>query len=205
MVPLDELEQQNPRSRIRRIVLVFLPALAFIALLAYGLAKSGSSGIEVGDAAPEFELPELSGGGSISSEELKGSPVVINFWASWCVPCRDEAPILEEAWRRYRDEGIVVLGVNVNDAQSDAKEFVEEFDITYPIVRDLHDELVDEFASAGLPETYFVDHEWNFLSTASGAKQGEESGTAYFGAISEEQLTTNIEVLLRRPPNRSRR
>jgi cytochrome c biogenesis protein CcmG/thiol:disulfide interchange protein DsbE len=197
VVPVDELEgAPRTRPRLVRVVIVLAPALLFVGLLWFALMRSGSQAT-VGDTAPEFELPTLSGD-TLSSADLKGHPVVINFWASWCLPCREEAPLLERTWRRYRDEGVIFLGVNIKDAGSDAKAFVEEFDITYPVVRDLDQELTRSFGVRGLPETFFVDHEWRFVGTESGAQRGEQQGTVILGAITEDQLLTNVDILVRR-------
>src|SRR5688500_5297220 len=106
------------------LAFVIVPLL-FVAFLAVGtLVKSGSQQL-IGKKAPDFSLP-LVGGGRLSSDDLKGGPVVVNFWASWCVPCREEAPILEAKWQEYRDQGVTVLGVNVQDSAGDATEFAEE-------------------------------------------------------------------------------
>lgn len=185
------------RSRSLRILLALLPALAFIALLWFGLARSGPQAVP-GDRAPSFELALLDGSGVLSDEDLRGKPVVINFWASWCIPCREEAPLLERTWRAYRDEGVMFLGVNIKDAESDAKKFVEDFDITYPQVRDLDQRLTRDFGVKGLPETFFVDHRWIFIGAISGAQTGDQQGTVVLGAISEDELVTNVEILIRR-------
>jgi cytochrome c biogenesis protein CcmG/thiol:disulfide interchange protein DsbE len=185
------------RTWVFRVALALVPALAFIGLLWIGLARTGSQS-ESGSPAPSFELPLLDGSGRLTDEDLRGNPVVINFWASWCIPCREEAPLLEKAWRAYRDEGVVFLGVNIKDAPSDARRFVEEFDITYPIVRDLDERLTRGFGVRGLPETFFVDHRWTFIGAISGAKTGDQQGTVILGAISEEELVSNVEILIRR-------
>lgn len=198
MVPLDELQTDGGRRRPWRIVVALVPALAFVALLAFGLARSGSKAT-VGNSAPEFELPLLAKQGeTLSSDDLKGHPVVVNFWASWCIPCREEAPLLEQAWREYRDEGVIFLGVNIKDAESDAEAFIQEFGLTYPNVRDLDQELTRPFGVTGLPETFFIDHNWTFFGTVRGGEVGQDQGTVVLGAISEEELVTNVELLVRR-------
>jgi hypothetical protein len=93
---------------------------------------------------------------------------------------------------------VVFLGVNIKDAESDARRFVEEFDITYPSVRDLDQSLTRDFGVKGLPETFFVDHRWTFIGAISGAKTGDQLGTVILGAISEEELVSNVEILIRR-------
>ena len=201
MVPLDELKDApRTRPRLLRVALVLAPGLLFVGLLWFALMRSGPQAT-VGETAPEFELPTLSGD-TLSSADMEGRPVVINFWASWCLPCREEAPLLERTWRRYRDEGVIFLGVNIKDAESDAKAFVGEFDITYPVVRDLDQKLTRAFGVRGLPETFFVDHEWRFVGTEAGAQRGQQQGTVILGAITEDQLLTNVDILVRRAADR---
>ncbi len=149
---------------------------ALLGLLVWKVAfdREGGAAAELGQGkpvqAPGFMLDRLDGEGQLSFAELKGKAVVVNFWASWCIPCREEAPLLEKTWRAYRDEGVVFLGVNIKDAASDARRFVEEFNITYPTVRDLDQRLTRDFGVKGLPETFFVDHRWTFIGAISGAK-----------------------------------
>jgi cytochrome c biogenesis protein CcmG/thiol:disulfide interchange protein DsbE len=198
MVPLDELEPQRPRRRSWRLLVALVPAAAFVALLAFGLARSGSRATLVNEA-PDFELPLLSRQDeTLSSNDLQGHPVVVNFWASWCIPCREEAPLLERTWRRYKDDGVIFLGVNIKDAESDAEDFIQEFGLTYPNVRDLEQELTRPFGVTGLPETFFIDHNWTFFGTVRGNEVGQDQGTVVLGAISEEELITNVELLVRR-------
>jgi cytochrome c biogenesis protein CcmG/thiol:disulfide interchange protein DsbE len=194
MVPLDELETRWRRRW--RAAFLLLPAIGFVALLWFGLQRADPK-VEAESRVPAFQLPRLEGG-SLSSSELEGRPVVVNFWASWCIPCREEAPLLERTWREYKDKGVVIVGINIKDSITAAREFVDEFDITYPIVRDESGELERDFGLTGLPETFFIDHEWEFIGSASGSEVGASQGIVVLGAISEDQLVTNIEILLRR-------
>lgn len=194
---VEALPGKPSRSRSFRILLALVPALAFIAILWFALARTGSQAVS-GNAAPSFELELLDGSGVLTDEKLKGKPVVINFWASWCIPCREEAPLLEKTWRAYKNDGVLFLGVNIKDAESDAKRFVDEFGITYPTVRDLDQSLTKDFGVKGLPETFFVDHRWTFIGAISGAQAGDQQGTVVLGAISEDELVSNIEILIRR-------
>jgi len=191
-------EVEKPRrSRSFRIALAIVPALAFVGVLGLAVFKSGSLA-EAGKSAPSFELPLLDGSGVLTDDDLRGKPVVINFWASWCIPCREEAPVFERIWKAYRDQGVMFLGVNIKDAESDARAFVEEFGITYPTVRDLNQDLTKDFGVTGLPETYFVDHRWTFIGAISGNETGDQQGTVILGAVSEDELVLNVEILLRR-------
>jgi thiol-disulfide isomerase/thioredoxin len=138
----------------------------------FRLARTGTQAT-VGNSAPEFELRTLDGD-TLSSSDLKGHPVVVNFWASWCVPCREEAPLLGRTWRKYKDDGVIFLGVNIKDAESDAKRFIADFGITYPMERDVDQQLMRSFVLRGIPETFFIDESWRFASTESGARRGEQ-------------------------------
>jgi cytochrome c biogenesis protein CcmG, thiol:disulfide interchange protein DsbE len=186
---------------IRRAVLVFVPALAFIGLLAYGLTTSAPNEIEEGSTLPSFELTRLDEQGVLTDEDLAGVPVVINFWASWCIPCKEEAKLLQDTYERYRDEGVVFLGVNIKDADVDAQAFIDEYDITYPVVSDPSEVLADDLGVKGIPETFFIDAAGAFVGTAAGQRQAQRGGTVVLGPVSEESLITNIDILLRRAQN----
>src|SRR5687767_4186067 len=106
-----------------------LPGAAFVLLLTVAVVRQGGR-LEVGDAAPDFAAPVLAGSGTGRLADLRGRPVVLNFWASWCVPCKDEAPLFEDAYRRYGDR-VHFVGVNIRDARSDALEFLETYELDY--------------------------------------------------------------------------
>ncbi len=136
---------------------------ALLGLLVWKVAfdREGGAAAELGQGkpvqAPGFMLDRLDGAGQLSFAELKGKAVVVNFWASWCIPCRDEAPVLQQTYERYRDQGLVVLGVDVNDFRADARRFVERFGLTYPVVYDGKGSTVGKWGVRAFPETFFVD------------------------------------------------
>lgn len=179
---------------------MFVPALAFIGLLTYGLLTSAPSQIEEGTRLPEFELTRLDEEGILTDDDLAGAPVVINFWASWCIPCKEEAALLQETYERYRDDGVVFLGVNIKDSNVDARAFIEEYGMTYPVVSDPSEDLARALGVKGIPETFFIDAEGAFVGTAAGQRRAQRGGTVVLGPVSEESLTTNIDILLRRSP-----
>lgn len=111
---------------------------------------------KVGGPAPLFSARLLEGSGTLSLASLRGSPVVINFFQSSCVPCKAESKALETAYREHLGHGVVFVGVDFQDATSDARRFVRAHGITYPVVRDPGD-LVSRYGIVGTPETFFVD------------------------------------------------
>lgn len=144
----------DPR-RWSRLAWVLLPAALFLVVIVLAtLRQSGPPAI--GDEAPSFEAPLLDGSGSLALSDLEGRPALINFWASWCIPCREEAPLLKEAYERYGDE-VAFVGVNIKDARDDALAFDEEFALQYPDVRDEGSVIFSDFGLTGQPETFLID------------------------------------------------
>lgn len=145
----------NPRRRWVRVAWLLGPSLAFVLLLGAGIALKGDA-LEPGDTAPSVDAPTLEGDATLALDDLRGRPVLVNFWASWCVPCEDEAPYLEAAHEEYGGE-VEFVGVNVKDARSDALEFVDSHDVSYAQVRDEDLEWYDAFGLTGQPETFLID------------------------------------------------
>jgi cytochrome c biogenesis protein CcmG, thiol:disulfide interchange protein DsbE len=203
--PEEEPEEEVVDKPLHRRLLVIVPALVLVGLIAFGALTRVEPRTGAGRTAPEFELPLLDGSGTLSSDDLKGSPVVFNFFASWCFPCREEAPALQRIADEYADEGVQVVGVNVQgglpptllDSEIGAREFVQEFGITYPVMADKQGTLAKDLMDFyGLPQTFFVDHEWRFAGSSSGEKVDERQGAVVLGAISEEELQRTIEALV---------
>ena len=137
---------------------------ALIGLLLYGLKTSGPSRT-IDDAiarggrpsAPTLALPALDGGPTVSLDAYRGRVVVLNYWASWCTPCRQETPLLERWHRRISGRGGTVLGIDGVDATPDARAFIREFRLTYPILRDGDGHTESRFGITGYPETLVID------------------------------------------------
>ena len=187
---------RSPARRALRIAGV-LAAVAFVALLVYGLTSKATNStiddaLSRGEAvpAPGFTLSKLADGrdagaaweraaadGDVALRELRGTPVVLNFWASWCDPCRAEAKVLEKAWKGQ--SGVLFLGLDAQDAREDAGDFIAQFGLTFPHVRDPGNDTQRAWGVTGLPETYFI--------AADGRVVGHVIGT-----VDERQLADGV-------------
>jgi cytochrome c biogenesis protein CcmG, thiol:disulfide interchange protein DsbE len=156
-------------------VAVICVLLALIALLAYGLARNEpDQGIDEALArgerseAPALELPKLGGGGTASLTDFRGQVVVLNFWGSWCPPCRDESPLLERWHRRMQGRGGTVLGVDMLDVTDRAEAFIDEYGLTYPMLKDKDGEGLEQFGVVAYPETFVIDPQGRIAAVARG-------------------------------------
>lgn len=189
----DDAEEIREPTIARRLS-VIVPALVLLGLLAYGISTQADPQPLGGTEVPDFELPLL-GGGTMTDEDLAGKPVVLNFWASWCTPCREEAPMLEKLAKEHGDE-ILFLGVNTKDNDLGAKYFVDDFNITYPVLLDPKETLAGELDVYGLPQTFFIDRNGRFLGGYQTDEIGAQGDTVVFGAITETTLREKIAALL---------
>lgn len=153
-------------GRSRRIIAIVASAslvLGLMVLLGIGLANqspvTGRSGFtRVGKPAPQIQFTAFDGQ-PMDLQEQRGKPVVINFWASWCGPCRQEAKVLENLWNAYRDQDVVFIGVDIQDSDSDARAFISEFGVTYPNGMDVDGRITIDYGVIGIPVTFLVDRD----------------------------------------------
>jgi cytochrome c biogenesis protein CcmG, thiol:disulfide interchange protein DsbE len=138
--------------------LVVVAVLAVIGLLGYGLLSKGGDSIAVGDPAPDKQLSVLGGNGTGEIADYRGRWVLVNFWASWCEPCRSEAPALESFQRAHARDGFTVLGIDLDDSTNDAGAFVRRYGLTYPQLRDGDgSDRRDAYGMTGFPESFLVN------------------------------------------------
>ncbi len=156
-----------------RAVIAVLAVLAVVGLLTFGLVSKGSSGIALGEVAPTSPLPRLEGDGSGSLADYRGRWVLVNFWASWCVPCREEAPALEEFQRRHGDGDFTVLGIDSRDLSGDGRAFVRRYGLSYPQLRDGDGATAHDFGTTGVPENYLIDPRGRVRLLVRGPVTGE--------------------------------
>ena len=157
-------------------VTAMLGVVALVGLLAYGLVQNEPDrGIEQAlgrgqrAEAPAFELERLSGGGREALADYRGKVVVLNFWGSWCDPCRTESPLLERWHRRISRGGEgTVLGIDAIDVSQHAREFVREFRLSYPMLKDREGEVPAEYGVTGYPETFVLDRQGRIAALRRG-------------------------------------
>lgn len=197
------IRDRHERNLVAAALFVAL-VIALLGLLTYGLlTRAPRTGIDdrLGQGrsalAPGFDLPVLQKGelrapalgksksaladGRIGLAELRGGSIVLNFWASWCSPCREEAPLLERAWQRWGSRGVLFLGLNMQDLSADARSFLREFHTTYPNIRDQDNDVAVRWGVVGLPETFFIDPAGEVVSHV-------------IGAVSEDQIAEGVEA-----------
>jgi cytochrome c biogenesis protein CcmG/thiol:disulfide interchange protein DsbE len=141
--------------------------LVFVIMLGARLVQTNQSEQRAAGAAPAFSFTTFEGE-SISLDQLAGKGVVLNFWASWCDPCRDEAALLEETWRSEQENGIVFIGLDYLDQEPAAKAYLAEFGITYPSGPDLQSAAARRYGIKGVPETFFIDPQGNITDIVIG-------------------------------------
>ncbi len=177
-----------------RAFAVSLGVLALIGLLGFGLLTKGGADIAAGEPAPEAELTQLDGSGTASLADYRGKWVLANFWASWCNPCRTESPDLQRYQEKYGSDTFTVLGINQRDLTADADEFIEEFGLTYPQLRDAEGTQADPFGMSGLPESFLVDPNGNLALIRRGpinAEYLEENVTPLITAATVEEASAS--------------
>jgi DsbE subfamily thiol:disulfide oxidoreductase len=160
-------------------VAIGLVALLFILLVwalvedeGGDLAKQANSGDL--PPAPGFELERLDRDGRLELSSLEGNAVVVNFWASWCTPCKEEAPYLEQIWREHRDRGLVVVGYDAKDFRRDARRFAERFGLTFPLVFDGPGDSLEDWGVTGFPETFVLDRSGRIVRAFVGDVTSDE-------------------------------
>lgn len=175
------LEQQARRRLSPALVAGGLIGIVVLALLAYGLTTTRTS-LQAGSPAPEVDLTAFDGR-SISLASQRGQVVVINFFASWCPPCREEAADIQQAWSDYQQQGVQFYGIAYKDAASSAQAFLAEFGVTYPSAIDPGSRIARAYGVTGVPETFVID------------RQGRLA-RHFPGAITRAQLSQELEKLV---------
>jgi len=171
-------------------IAIGLVALLFI-LLVYALVteEGGNLGAQAARGelpeAPEFVLERLDEEGDLELVSLRGKAVVVNFWASWCLPCREEAPYFEQVWRDRRAEGVVFVGLDSRDFRKDARKFAQEFDLTFPLVYDGPGDVSTDYGVTKYPETFVIDRQGRVVDAILGEVNSDEDRARLRDAIDQ--------------------
>ena len=160
LIEPDLTETPPSRKGLGLGSILLLLAVAAIALV-FGLALVRKNQTQpTAGPAPDFTLTTLDGG-QINLASLKGRVVVVNFWASWCGPCREEAPVLERVWQQYKDKDVLIVGVAYTDTEKNAKAYLQQFGNTYPNGLDIGTKISEMYNIQGVPETFIIDRKGN--------------------------------------------
>ena len=187
--------ERKGKAQKRRIALFVVASLLSVGLLALlgsqllvpaqNQANAGSSPL-IGHPAPDFTLlvlgPHAGSASTIRLASLKGKPILLNFWASWCVPCQQEAPLLQKTWQSVQRQGITFLGIDFQDARSDGLNFLHTYGITYPNVADDTGSTAINYGVTGVPETFFIDRHGVIISKV-------------IGELTEQSMQTNLQLI----------
>ncbi len=180
---------------MRKLTLILLPVLTALVLLALACQSKEEESPDTSSItseskeqiAPDFSLKSFDGR-EVKLSDLRGKPVVLNFWASWCGPCRLELPILEKMWQIYKDDGVVFLGVNVMDIQDEARVFIDNFGLSYTNLENPSGDIASKYGAVALPVTFFIDKEGKIRDKNFGGFLGEEG---------EKELIQKVEGILK--------
>ncbi len=180
VIPSEETISKPKRSWLISL-LIYAFVIGLLSLLGWGLVQANKGQADSG-VAPDFTITSFDEE-TITLSDLHGQVVIINFWASWCPPCRNEAPYLEATWRKYKDQGVVFIGVDYVDTEAKALAYIDEFDITYFNGPDMGTRISSDYNIQGVPETYYI------------AKNGEIRGVKV-GPLVSPELDQKIDELL---------
>ena len=184
-------QEENPAERTSPPALVWAAAIVFGLFIGFGGAwltkkiEPASPSI-YHETAPDFTLELFESEEQLSLNDLRGKGVVVNFWASWCFPCREEMPALEQAWQKYKDKGVVFVGINIwNENLSEAKDFLKNFSVTYPNGVDLSGQIVQDYNVQGVPTTWFISPDGVVMKKVMGPLKLEELDQAISNILPE--------------------
>ncbi len=182
-LPIEEENLAKPEkfSIFKPLFLAYAFLFLLLAVTGWSMVNNRIGPLEEG-MAPDFSLTSFDGE-DFTLFDHRGKVIVINFWASWCPPCREEAAYLEETWKKYKDEGVIFIGVNYADTQKEALAYIEEFEITYFNGPDLGTRISQLYNLLGVPETFYI------------SKTGELSGVK-IGPLTPPELDNKIDELL---------
>jgi peroxiredoxin len=166
-------------TRLAILLVIFLG----IGIALYNAFVKDKTVVKVGEPAPNFILSTLQGN-HVELSQLRGKGVLLNFWGTWCPPCREEMPSIEKAYQKYKDQGLAVVAVNIGESEVPVTSFKNQYKITFPIAMDRKKEITQLYAIDPIPTTYFID------------KNGLVKKIVIGGPMSEQNIADNIKQIL---------
>jgi len=177
---VEVLRVNRSKTVIRAVILAVI--FLGIAVAVYNAFIKDKTVVQVEQEAPDFVLSTL-GGDSFQLSALRGKGVVLNFWGTWCQPCKDEMPALEKVYQDFKDQGVTVVGLNIGETDVSVKAFRERYDLHFPIVMDQNKEITQLYGIGPIPTTYFID------------QQGIVKKIVIGGPMSEQTITDNVKLI----------
>ena len=156
----------------KRLILILTTVLASVLLLTSCGTGSNPPTASVGKQAPDFQLPNLEGE-TASLNDFKGKPILLNFWASWCGPCRYEMPYMQDIYEEWPDNELVLMTINLGDSPAKVQEFLQTSNLSLPVLLDSHNEVAKQYAIQYLPTTFFIDKDGVIQEKIVGAFQNK--------------------------------
>lgn len=172
----------NKQNRIYVRVAILGVLLIALVFALYSSFVKDPNAVKVGSAAPNFSLERL-GGGEIALNDLRGKGVVLNFWGTWCEPCKAEMPALQKKYETYKDQGLEVIGVNISESPITIEPFINQYGINFPILLDRQTQITKLYRIGPIPTTFFISPEGRV----------EE---IFIGQLSEELIASKVEKIL---------
>jgi cytochrome c biogenesis protein CcmG/thiol:disulfide interchange protein DsbE len=174
--------ENNRRSRSAAWIAAGAVAILVLALLGYGLVSKPTAPLQIGNPVPDFRLTAFDGS-AMNLSSQRGKVVVVNFYASWCSPCAEEADALVQTWQTYQDRGVQFFGIAYKDAASKAQGFLEGFGAGYPSTAEPGNRTARAYGVTGVPETYVIDQQGNLVQH-------------YIGPVTQAELSSALDQLL---------
>lgn len=164
-----------------------LKRMTAVAVLSAAMLSNTAFALNVGDTAPNFKLPRLETKGNIQLKSYRGKVVYVDFWASWCGPCRLSLPVLNTLRKKYRKQGFEVIAINLDEEKDEAMAFLKEFPVAYPTARDVTGTTPDQYGLQGMPTAYLIDRKGKVSLIHEGFKKTDS-----------RELSAHIATLLKK-------
>lgn len=172
---LEEMKAKKKRKKRNRLIFRTLVLAVMLIAVVYALVtnlQEETSVYEIGDKAPDFQLEQINPNNdreTIRLNDMQGKGVMLNFWGTWCEPCKDEMPYMQKLYPKYKDQGIEIVAVSLDGTELVVHNFINEYDLTFPVPHDKKDQVRELYSIGPMPTTYFIDPEGTIVEKVEGA------------------------------------